>query len=326
MMERKASDGLEDVFVHSSGLCESPHVGGGTKIWAFAHVLPGARIGHDCNICDGVFVENEVIIGDRVTLKCGVQLWDGVTVEDDVFIGPNATFTNDRFPQSKHPPASFLPTLVKKGASIGANATLLPGITVGERAMIGAGAVVTRDVPPRAIVVGNPARIVGYTGATYPIREDQGSSPQRPPPQRQLVGGSRFWQLPKFGDMRGDLTVADLGGKLPFVPARVFFVYNVPSDEVRGEHAHRECTQLLLAIKGTVSIVVDDGAETEEIVLNDPGLGLVVPPRIWATQYRFSRDAVLVVFASEPYQSDEYIRDYTEFEAIVKGARIPPSP
>ena len=126
--------------------------------------------------------------------------------------------------------------------------------------------------------------------------------------------------------MRGDLTVADLGDKLPFMPARVFFVYNVPSDRVRGEHAHRECTQLLLAIKGTVSIVLDNGDETEEVVLNDPGLGLVIPPRIWATQYRFSGDAVLVVFASAPYRSDEYIRDYGEFEIIVKGTKTAPAP
>ncbi len=311
----------EDVFVHPQALCESRRVGKGTRIWAFSHVLAGARIGSDCNICDSVFIENDVVIGDRVTLKCGVQVWDGITLEDDVFVGPNATFTNDRFPQSSRPPAKFLTTLVKKGASIGANATLLPGITVGEHAMVGAGAVVTRDVPPRAIVAGNPARIVGYTGAAHPVREDRPSQPQPGQHNRELIDGCLLWQLPKFGDMRGDLTVAELGDELPFTPKRVFFVYNVPSDQVRGEHAHRECTQLLLAIKGSVSIVLDDGEETDEVVLNDPGLGLVIPPRIWTTQYRFSRDAVLVVFASEPYRSDEYIRDYSEFETLVKGAK-----
>lgn len=152
----------EGVFVHPHGLCESPHIGPGTRVWAFAHVLPRARIGSDCNICDGVFVENDVVVGDRVTIKNGVQLWDGITLEDDVFVGPNATFSNDRFPRSKQRPPEFLRTTVKKGASIGANATLLPGITVGEGAMIGAGAVVMRDVPAGVIVAGNPGRIIGH--------------------------------------------------------------------------------------------------------------------------------------------------------------------
>src|ERR1017187_10777683 len=131
---------------------------------AFAHVLPGAVIGVDCNICDHTFIENDVHIGDRVTIKCGVQLWDGITIEDDVFIGPNATFTNDPYPRSGRHARQLVRTVVRKGASIGANATLMPGITVGQQAMIGAGAVVTGDVPPLAIVTGNPARIVGYEG------------------------------------------------------------------------------------------------------------------------------------------------------------------
>src|SRR5438034_678258 len=149
-------------FVHPNALCESLQVGAGTRIWAFAHVLPGARVGSDCNVCDHVFIENDVVIGDRVTIKSGVQVWDGVRLEDDVFVGPNATFTNDPFPRSRHPPARFTPTLVCRNASIGANATILPGVTIGRDAMVGAGAVVTRSVPPHAIVAGNPARIFGY--------------------------------------------------------------------------------------------------------------------------------------------------------------------
>jgi acetyltransferase-like isoleucine patch superfamily enzyme len=148
-------------FKHSHALVESEHIGENTRIWAFAHVLAGAKIGADCNICDHVFIENDVIIGDRVTIKCGVQIWDGVRLEDDVMIGPNATFTNDPFPRSKKT-FELLTTLVKKGASVGANATLLCGITIGEGAMVGAGAVVTKDVPPRAVVLGNPARITRY--------------------------------------------------------------------------------------------------------------------------------------------------------------------
>lgn len=156
---------MPDFFQHPNALVESARIGKGTRIWAFAHVLPGAVIGEDCNVCDHVFIENDVVLGDRVTIKCGVQLWDGIRLEDDVFVGPNATFTNDPFPRSRRYLARYPETRVGRGASIGANATLLPGIIIGAHAMIGAGAVVTRSVPAGAVVVGTPARIVRYTGA-----------------------------------------------------------------------------------------------------------------------------------------------------------------
>ncbi len=141
---------------------QSQAIGEGTRIWQFVVILAGARIGRDCNIAAHCFIENDVVVGDRVTVKCGVQLWDGLRVADDVFIGPNATFTNDRFPRSRQWPERFPETRIERGASIGAGAVILPGLTIGERAMVGAGAVVTRDVPARALVVGNPARIVRY--------------------------------------------------------------------------------------------------------------------------------------------------------------------
>ena len=149
---------MADFFKHDSAIVETEKIGKGTRIWAFVHILPGAKIGSDCNICDHVFIENEVTVGDRVTIKSGVQLWDGLHIEDDVFIGPNATFCNDFFPRSKQQ-FKLMRTLVKKGASVGANATVLAGITIGANAMVGAGAVVTRDVPSKMLVVGNPARI-----------------------------------------------------------------------------------------------------------------------------------------------------------------------
>ena len=146
--------------IHPSSEVQSKKIGEGTSIWQFVVILPGAQIGRDCNICSHVFIENDVVVGDRCTVKCGVQLWDGVTLEDDVFVGPNATFTNDRFPRSKVWPDEFPKTLVKKGASIGANATILPGIVIGEKAVVGAGSVVVKDIPAGAVVAGNPARVL----------------------------------------------------------------------------------------------------------------------------------------------------------------------
>lgn len=153
---------LKNYFQHDHALVASEKIGANTKIWAFTNILSGAVIGSDCNICDHVFIENNVRIGDRVTVKCGVQLWDGIQVEDDVFIGPNATFTNDIFPRSKQYPKEYQQTTLRKGCSIGANATILCGIEIGENAMVGAGSVVTKSVPPNVIVYGNPATIQRY--------------------------------------------------------------------------------------------------------------------------------------------------------------------
>lgn len=146
--------------LHKLSDVQSPNIGENTNVWQFSVILPGAVIGNDCNICAHTFIENDVLIGNRVTIKSGVYIWDGVTLEDDVFIGPCVAFTNDKKPRSKIYPEKFARIVVKKGASIGANATILPGIVIGEGAMVGAGAVVTKDVPANATVVGNPARIL----------------------------------------------------------------------------------------------------------------------------------------------------------------------
>jgi acetyltransferase-like isoleucine patch superfamily enzyme len=149
-------------FVHSQAMVDADvHVGAGTRIWQFAIVLNGARIGSDCNVNAHTLVEGGAVIGDRVTLKCGVYIWDGIVLEDDVFCGPNATFTNDKVPRSRQRPSEYPQTLVERGASIGAGAVILPGVRIGAGAMIGAGAVVTRDVPAGETWVGNPARSIG---------------------------------------------------------------------------------------------------------------------------------------------------------------------
>lgn len=150
-------------FQHDHALIEkNVSIGTGTRIWAFTHVLSGAVIGAGCNICDHTFIEGNVRIGDRVTIKCGVSLWDGVEIEDDVFIGPHAVFTNDLRPRSRVYPAIFPKTVLKEGCSLGANCTILPGLTIGRWALIGAGAVVTHDVPDFGLVFGVPARLRGW--------------------------------------------------------------------------------------------------------------------------------------------------------------------
>lgn len=148
--------------IHPLADVNSSNIGEGTRVWQYCVILSGAGIGENCNICAHTLIEADVVIGRNVTVKSGVFLWDGTRIEDDVFIGPNATFTNDPMPRSKVYPEAFKGIHVQQGASIGANATLLPGITIGRYAMVGAGAVVTQDVPERAVVVGNPARIIRY--------------------------------------------------------------------------------------------------------------------------------------------------------------------
>ena len=150
-------------MIHPSADVQSKNIGEGTSVWQFAIVLPGAVIGKNCNINCHTFIENDVKIGDSVTIKSGVFVWDGIEIEDNVFVGPGATFVNDKFPKSKVYPEAFQRIKICKGASIGANATILGGITIGEHAMVGAGSVVTKDVPAFALVYGNPAKVMGST-------------------------------------------------------------------------------------------------------------------------------------------------------------------
>ena len=305
---------MNDVFIHDQGLCESTEVGPRTRIWAFAHVLKGAKVGADCNICDGVFVEGGAVIGDRVTVKCGVQLWTGVELEDDVFVGPNATFTNDPLPRSRQWQDEHPRTIVHRGASIGANATILPGVEIGPGAMVGAGAVVTRAVPAHAVVIGNPAGIKGYTESST-AGEQEAEPPATEPQSTPLpIGGVHLQRFSAFSDLRGRLTAGEMPTEaIPFTPKRWFLVYDVPSREVRGEHAHRVCHQFLVCVHGRVNVAVDDGERRAEVVLEDPTVGIYVPPRIWGSQFRYEKDAVLLVLASHPYDPDDYIRDYDAF-------------
>lgn len=302
-------------FVHPQGLCETNTIGEGSRVWAFAHVLPGAVIGRDANICDHVFIENDVLVGDRVTIKSGVQLWDGIRLGDDAFVGPNVTFTNDAFPRSKQYPEVFAITDVASGASIGGGAVILPGVRIGRSAMVGAGAVVTKDVPAHAIVVGNPARIVGYANAPR-----GGEASAEPEAVADHASSGPLTPVRVASDMRGSLAAVEFSS-LPFVPQRFFTVFGVPSRDIRGQHAHRRCEQFLVCLAGSVTCLIDDGNQRRTFVLDRPSVGLHAPAMTWGAQYNYSSDAVLGVFASLPYDPDDYIRDYEDFLTQSNGIR-----
>lgn len=306
----------QPAVIHPLADVKSKNIGEGTRVWQFCVVLPGARIGARCNICAHVFVENDVVIGDDVTVKSGVQLWDGVRLGNGVFIGPNATFTNDRYPRSKKYPEKYAVTEVHEMASIGANSTILPGLKVGRGAMVGAGAVVTRDVPAYAIVRGNPARIAGY------VQEIPGGEAgvELEARRQEPIRGVSIVRFRRVSDLRGDLLVAELARDVPFEVKRVFFITRVSSQRIRGEHAHKECHQLLVCLQGAVTVAVDNGQERQRWLLNCSEMGLYIHPMTWAAQYNYSPDAVLAVFASHPYDGNDYIRDYEEYLKQLKSS------
>lgn len=315
---------IKAVSIHDTADVQTSSIGAGTTVWQYVVILPGARIGADSNICAHCFIENDVIVGDRVTIKSGVQLWDGVRIGNDAFIGPNVTFTNDQFPRSKVYPENFLVTTVESGASIGAGAVLLPGIRIGQGAMVGAGAVVTKSVPPYAIVIGSPARIVGYVDSRVTHGAEKYNQTQLPDKfdgkvLKVGVGEVTLHRLSCFQDIRGDLSVGEFKDDLPFEPKRFFLIFNVPSKETRGEHAHHVCKQFLICVRGSCSVVVDNGFVRREIQLDRPDRGIYLPPLTWGIQYKYSDNAVLLVFASESYDADDYIRTYQEFLHLVKG-------
>lgn len=304
-------------MIHPLSDVQATSIGSGTRIWQFVVILPNARIGSDCNICSHCLIENDVVIGDRVTIKSAVQLWDGLRVGNDVFIGPNASFTNDRFPRSRQKPERFLVTTIQDGASIGAGAVILPNVTIGRNAMVAAGAVVTRSVPPNAIVVGNPAKIVGYVGTarsdeigTMRVGAEVGAIATR-------VKGVTQHRMPHVEDIRGSLSVGEFERTIPFAARRYFLVFDVPSAETRGEHAHRECHQFLICVRGSCAVVADDGVHRQEFLLDRPDLAVHLPPMVWGIQYKYSADAVLLVFASHYYDNSDYIRDYAQFRQLV---------
>lgn len=234
-----------------------------------------------------------------------------VKIEEGVRIGPRVVFVED----------SSRETVVRAGTVIEAAAVIGAGVTIGQGALLRAGAVVLRSVPPNAIVEGNPAQLVGYRNDpeqdARPVVTNKDFSAfggKAAPAVIDLgVSGSAMYMMRRVSDARGGLTVGEVARELPFAPARYFIVFDVPSSELRGEHAHRECHQFLICTHGSCRVLLDDGKRRCEVTLDRPDLGVYMPPMIWGTQYRYSRDAALLVFASHGYDGSDYLRTYDDF-------------
>jgi UDP-2-acetamido-3-amino-2,3-dideoxy-glucuronate N-acetyltransferase len=246
-------------------------------------------------------------------LMPGAYVDPNVVVEEDVYIGPNAVVLGKREREGED-------TSIKTGAEIGANSTICPGVTIGLKAKVLPGSVVTRSVPPLAIVEGNPARIKGYLATTGAQRAGfEGHGPLQPGVQDTLVLGVRLHILRTAIDIRGNLSVGEFDREIPFIPKRYFLVFEVPTAETRGEHAHLRCQQFLIAVKGSIRVVADDGRAREEFILDRPNIGLYFPKMTWGINYHYSADAVLLVFASDYYEADDYVRDYSYFLSLVQS-------
>ena len=241
------------------------------------------------------------ILGARhhlAVIEDHVQLSAGVTVGPGAFVGTKAR--------------------LDKGATVGPNATVLAGIRIGVGAEVAAGAVITADVPPYAIAQGNPAQIVGYRStAPYDADRRMRASAVADGDFPLALGQATLAIHPLIEDLRGALSFGEVDTHLPFRPVRYFLVLRVPGPEVRGEHAHRNAHQLLICVTGECTVMVNDGAERAEVVLDRPDVSLHLPPMVWAAQFRYSADAVLMVLCSHIYDADDYIRDYDEFERLI---------
>ncbi|MAX36319.1 MAG: isomerase [Gimesia sp.] len=244
----------------------------------------------------------------------GCYIGPNVVIHETAKIGPHTVILGS----DENENAS---TVIEENAEVGANSTIYPGINLGVLSRVNPGSVVTRSVPPLAIVEGNPAKIIGYVKTSEILKEQNAGHENKSiaaatHPLR--VNGVTFHNFNMVPDLRGSLSVGEFEKEIPFAPKRYFLVYDVPTAETRGEHAHFTCAQFLIAVKGSVSVVVDDGTLRDEILLDRPQAGIYLPPMTWGIQYNYSSDAVLLVFASEYYDPDDYIRDYSHFLELVK--------
>ncbi len=254
-----------------------------------------------------------VTCGTSVQIGSDCIIPDSVTFEQDAIVGNRVIFEND-------PTAS---TIVRAGVKIDAAAVIAGGVSIGQGALISPGAVVLTDVPPNAIMQGNPAYVAGYRNSDYlkasddlVVRDSSAFEGMEAPAKIDLgVGGSAMYLLRRFADARGSLAVGEVDQELPFRPERYFLIFDVPSSKLRGEHAHKECHEFLICVHGSCRVLLDNGERRCEVTLDRPDIGVHMPPMNWGTQYRYTKDAVLLVFASHGYDNDDYLRTYDAFQA-----------
>jgi len=287
----------ENTRVHDGAL-----VAGSATLGDFVVVYPGAEVGENCRVLGFT------------------QLWSGVRLDDGAELGPGVTLEAPEVSGASQN-ASIV---IGAQARVGAGALICRGVRVGQGAVVAPGAVVAQDVPPYAVVSGAPARITDYVqkASEAPLMawHQRANFPEQPSVVALGMSGVTLHRFKFLQDPRGDLSVGEFAKEIPFLPKRYFLVMNVPSDKTRGEHAHRECHQFLVCVKGSCAGVVDDGEQRCEVLLDSPDLGVYLPPMTWGIQYKYSSDAVLMVFASDYYEAGDYIRDYDEFVAEKRAA------
>lgn len=262
-------------------------------------------------------VPDNMLVSSRAGVATTALLAPGVVINGDCSVGEqcqiDAGVILDAGKEGK--------IVLEDGAHVQAGAVIAGTLVIARHSLVHAGAVVTRDVPPHSVVAGNPAQIIGYTVGDSAGLNAPSQAPSAPGTATSSVRGVTLRRLPKILDLRGNLTVGEFGRSVPFEAKRYFMVFGVPNAEVRGEHAHRTCHQFLVCARGSLAVVADDGVNREEFRLDDPSIGIHLPPLTWGVQYKYSPDAVLMVFASEFYDAEEYIRDYAEFIQLVEKER-----
>jgi UDP-2-acetamido-3-amino-2,3-dideoxy-glucuronate N-acetyltransferase len=298
---------VSSAAVHPAAIVEAAAVPTGTTVGAYS------RIGAEVEFA------GPVTIGEQTLLSGRIQAAGGVEVASQSYLnGPLIIEAGVRIaPRCCIDAGGGAPIVLGEGATIGANATLWPGVTVGRRACVEPGSVVTKNVPAMAVVAGNPAQIVRYSGA--PSGPPQAHTAVTEEVTPTAIRGVTLRRLPLHEDLRGALTFGEASRHVPFPIRRYFLSFAVTSEQVRGEHAHRSLHQFLVCAHGRVHIVADDGVNQADFLLDRPDIGIHVPPMVWSVQYRFSPDAVLLALCSEPYDPADYIRDYAEFLALVRA-------
>lgn len=320
MIER--APGSRQGGIHTSASVGACDLGEGVSIGPNAWIGDRTTIGSLTRIAAGARLEDSVNVGVGVTIGANAFLSQGVEIGDGTDVGPHVVFAVHGQRESggsevevRRSRVEFAePSRVGKYVSIGSNSTVFPGVALGDSSTILPGSVVTENVPPHAVVSGNPAVILRYSGAET-VREVRHSTSTVE--MAELPGGARILPLTTARDLRGSLSALEFHS-LPWNPKRLFVVHDVPTIETRGEHAHHECEQFLIALRGEISVLLDDGNHRTTVRLATPSLGLLMPPLVWGTQFHFSHEAVLAVLASRPYEARDYIRTYEEFLTIVR--------